>query len=120
MNKKILAKLSLILSIVSLLSIVLPIDSLEVVKIVLVVCILIAIVAVVFGFIGKKESKGFGIAGIIIGLISCILTLLSLFGVLIIGQLKNCVDKGNGKAVCELKGQSIEMPIDYLTDNQMK
>ena len=79
-----------------------------------------AIVFIIFGFIGKKNAKVFGIIGIFIGFLSCFIVITSFIGIIIIGQFDNCVDKGNGKAVCEFKGREVDVSIDYLNENQMK
>jgi len=119
-TKKKLAIASLVASILSLIpNIVLP-ESLSLAQILIIVCIFIALAGVVLGFIGKSEAKGLSIAGIIIGIISCILLCFSLIGFFGMQNATDCVDKGNGFSTCNYLGQEIEVPNEYLREDQMK
>lgn len=119
-NKKTLGILSFVLALLSLLSIFIPVDSLSIILVFITISFLVSIVSIILGFIGKKKAKGFGIAGIVIGLIAFLIIGLEFAGLLMIRNLKNCVDKGNGSAVCRVNGQDMEVPINYLKDSQMK
>jgi len=119
-TKKKLAIASLVASILSLIpNIVLP-ESLSLAQILIIVCIFIALAGVVLGFIGKSEAKGLSIAGIIIGIISCILLCFSLIGFFGMQNATDCVDNGNGFSTCNYLGQEIEVPNEYLREDQMK
>lgn len=119
-NKKKLAIVSLVLSIVSLIPIIILPDSLTGAQIFVIIAILLAIAATILGFICKSEAKGLSIAGIVIGIISCVILCFSLIGFIGIKNATNCVDNGNGMATCDYMGQKLEFPTSYLTEEQMK
>ena len=60
------------------------------------------------------------LAGIIIGFIAIVLFALELIGIKGMTEAKNCVDQGNGTAICEFMGKELEVPMEYLTEDQMK
>lgn len=119
-NKKKLAIVSLIMSIVSLTPLIIAPDSLTGAQIFVIIGILLAIVGAVLGFVCKSDAKGLSIAGIVIGIISCAILCFSLIGFIGIKNATNCVDNGNGMATCDYMGQELEVPTSYLTEEQMK
>ena len=119
-SKKKLAIVSLILSIISLAPFIIAFDSLIGTQIFVIVGILLAIAGAVLGFISKNNAKGLSIAGIVIGIISCVILCLSLIGLIGFKNATNCVDNGNGWATCDYLGQRLEVPTSYLTEEQMK
>lgn len=92
MNKKFLGVASLVLAIISLVPFIVVPDTLSGAKTFIIVAIVLAVLAIVLGFVGKKESKGLSIAGIIIGFISAILMAFSLIGYVGIEKASDCVD----------------------------
>ena len=120
MNKKNLAVVSLVLSIISLVPFVWTPDSLDTAMIFCVVFVFIAIAGIICGFMGKSASKGMGIAGIVIGIIAIIVLGLSILGLAGMKSATNCVDQGNGMSKCEYMGQELEMPTSYVREDQKK
>ena len=120
MNKKSLAIASLVLAIVSLIPLILSPDTLSAASTFALIGVFIAIAAIVLGFIGKSASKGFGIAGIVIGVIAAGLLGLAVLGFGAMKNATNCVDLGNGMSKCEYAGQELEMPTPYVTEEQKK
>ena len=109
------------LSIVSLIPSVIGPNSLIGIEIFIIIGIFLAIAGIVFGFIGKKGSKGLSIAGIIVGFVAFGILCLSLIGIIGIEKFaKNCVDNGDGFATCEYLDQELEVPVNYLKEEQMK
>ena len=119
-KKKRMAKASLVLSIISLIPLIINLNNLIAAEVLIIVGIIIAIVSVILGFTAKSEAKGLSIAGIIVGIFSLIVLCITLMGFLAIKNVKDCVDKGNNTATCSYMGQEIEVPIPYLTEEQMK
>lgn len=119
-NKKKMAIASLIISIISLTPFIILPDSLSGTQIFVIVGILLAIAGAILGFVSKSEAKGLAIAGIVIGIISCVILCFSLICFIGIKNATNCVDNGNGTATCDYLGQELEAPISYLTEEQMK
>jgi MFS family permease len=120
-NKKIFGTISLVLAILSVVvPTIISLDSLNAELIFVTVFLLFGIASVVFGFLGKKESKGLSIAGIVIGIISIILLCVGLAGMLMYKSATDCVDNGNKTSTCVIFGEKIEIPSSYLNDDQMK
>ena len=120
MNKKSIAIASLILAIISLVPMIFAPNSLDGAIIYTIVFIIIAVVAVILGFVGKSASKGLGVAGIVIGMISVVLLGLAVFGYFGMKNATNCVDQGNGTYKCELLGQETEVPASFVREDQIK
>ena len=119
-NKRKMAIASIVLSVVSLPPFVIAPEKIEVAQLFIVICVLIAIVGAILGYISKKDGKGLSIAGIVVGIISCILLIISLIGFLLFSKVSDCVDNGDDTATCQYAGQTVNVPINYLTDEQMK
>lgn len=120
-NKKNFGTISLVLAILSVVvPTIISLDSLNAELIFVTVFLLFGIASVVFGFLGKKESKGLSIAGIVIGIISIILLCIGLAGMLMYKSATDCVDNGNKTSTCVIFGEKIEIPSSYLNDDQMK
>ena len=120
MNKKFLGVASLVLAIISLVPFIVVPDTLSGAKTFIIVAIALAVLAIVLGFVGKKESKGLSIAGIIIGFISAILMSFSLIGYVGIEKASDCVDNGDGTSNCKYMGEDLEgVPNIYLREDQM-
>ena len=66
------------------------------------------LLAIIFGFIGKKAAKGMSIAGIIIGIIMFIISIIVFAGFKLIMSAKDCVDNGNDTATCKLLDNDVE------------
>lgn len=120
-NKKSFAIASLVLSITSIVLYVFGVsESLKTTMIVVGISACIAIVGIVLGVIGRKEGKGFSIAGIIIGVLSFILLSMTLLSLYMLKEATNCVETENGTAICELLGTEVEIPINYLNEEQKR
>lgn len=119
MNKKTCAILSLVLAILPVIVLFLNV-SLSTLKTITLIAIVVEIAAIVLGFVSKKEAKGMAIAGIIIGFLVIVLFAFELIGIKGMTEAKNCVDQGNGTAICEFMGKELEVPMQYLTEDQMK
>lgn len=120
MNKKTFSVLSLILALAPFLMVFFPAKSIDTIVIFVVVAMVCELLAVIFGIIGIKGSKGMSIAGIVIGIIMVILSVIILSGLKLIQGAKDCVDAGNGKATCKIMDNDIEIPTRMLKDSQMK
>lgn len=118
-NKKVFGILALVLALLPIVAMFF-INDLSILKTFIVVSILLEIAAVVCGFIGKKEAKGLSIAGIVIGIIGTILLCFALIGFSAFESATDCVVKGDGIAVCNYMGQEIEVPVEMLSEDQMK
>ncbi len=120
MSKKNMATASLVLSLVSVIPLIIGPDSLSGQMIFSIVGIIFGIIAIVLGFIGKSESKGKAIAGIVIGIISTVVLCFALVGFNAIKGATDCVDQGNGISKCKLYGEDFEVPTSFLTEEQKK
>ena len=116
MNKKKLAIASLVLAICSIIPMIVGPNTLNGMLTFCLIGVGLAIAAVILGFIGKSASKGMGITGIVIGIISGLLLSFTIIGIAGMKNVTNCVDQGNGTSKCELYGQEVEIPNEYLTD----
>ena len=120
MNKKTFAALSLILALAPFLTVFIPVKSIDIISILVIVFIVCELLAVIFGIIGIKGSKGMSIAGIVIGIIMVILSVVIFAGLKLIKDAKNCVNNGNGKATCKILDSDIDIPTFLLKESQMK
>lgn len=120
MNKKIFGILSLILSLAPCLIIFFPAKNLDTVVMFVIAAMVCELLAIIFGFIGKKAAKGMSIAGIIIGIIMFIISIIVFAGFKLIMSAKDCVDNGNDTATCKLLDNDVEIPTRLLKDSQMK
>ncbi len=120
-NKKVFGIVSLVLSLLPVASLLYAAPSLNGEMIFIGVLLALAVVGLVLGFIGVKEAKGLSIAGIVISILMILYLLVMLIGLNGFAQAKNCVEKDDGTATCELVGETVEgIPVDYLRDDQMK
>ena len=119
-NKKTLAICSLVLSIISLIPIIITPNSINGAEIFATIGIILAIAATILGFISKKDGKGLAIAGVVIGIISCIILCLSLIGFSAIKKATDCVDNGNDTSTCQFMDQNLEVPNSLLREDQKK
>ncbi len=119
-NKKTLAIVALVLAILSLCPFVLGFETIKATMILECVALLFGACAAVLGFVSKKDAKGMAIAAIVIGIISVVFVGLSLLGLAAMSKATDCVDNGDGFATCQYMGQELEIPTDYLTEDQMK
>ena len=119
-NKKTLAIVALVLAILSLMPYVVAFDTLKENMILYGVAILLGVCGAVLGFISKKDAKGMAITAIVIGILSAVLFCFALLGLSFMTKATDCVDKGDGIAVCQFMGQELEVPTDFLTEDQMK
>ena len=120
MNKKIFGILSLILALAPCLIIFFPAKTLDTVVMFVIAAMVCELLAIIFGFIGKKTAKGMSIAGIIIGIIMFIISIIVFAGFKLIMSAKDCVDNGNDTATCKLLDNDVEIPTRLLKDSQMK
>ena len=118
MNKKLMGTLSLVFAVLSVILVFIPSKSLDTAMIITAVGVLIAVVGAVLGFIGKKENKGMALAGIIISIISFIVLVLALVGFAGMKNATDCVEKSDGVYNCKLFDQDIEIPGEYLREDQ--
>ena len=118
-NKRKMALVSLILAIISLVDLVFVADTIVQEEIIVLVCFVLAIVGAILGYISRKDGKGLAIAGMIIGIVSLVLTLLTLLGLTVYAKVGDCVDNGDKTATCKYNGQEVVVPINYLTDEQL-
>ncbi len=115
-----LAVASLVLALIALIPFIYLPSNIKVAMAIVVICILVAVVGVVLGFLGKKQDKGIAIAGTIIGFVAIFILCITLFGLVVIKDAKDCVVKDDEVSTCEYMGQEIEIPNVLLTDDQMK
>lgn len=119
-KKKIMAITSICLAIISLIPIVVLPESVIWAEVTILFSIILSIISIVLGIIGKSESKGIAIMGIVIAVISCVLLFFSLTGVVAISKSTDCVDNGDGTSTCKFFGQDMEnIPNSMLTEEQM-
>ena len=121
-NKKTMAILSIVLSIIAFLIVgFTPETSLKITLAFFVTGIILAIVGVVLGFMAKKEEKVLSLVGIIAGFIIIFILFMSLTGVYSMTIVNNCVRTQNDTTTCELNGVEIDnVPTSYLRDDQYK
>ena len=119
-SKKTLGIVALVLAILSLCPLVIGFETIKATMILECVALLFGVCAAVLGFVSKKDAKGMAIAAIVIGIISMVFVGLSLLGLTAISKATDCVDNGDGTATCQYMGQELEIPTDYLTEDQMK
>lgn len=121
-NKKTLAILSIVLSVLSFLVVgFASATSLKITLAYFLTGLILAIVGVVLGFIAKKEEKTLSLVGIIAGLILVFIILFSSIGLYSMTIVKNCVRTQNDTTTCELNGVEINnVPTSYLRDDQYK
>ena len=121
-DKKKLAIIGLVLSIACWVPMLAVGNNMSIGVTITLVCVLMAIAGIVLGAMSVKASKGVAIAAIVIGAISTIVLLITMLGYAAINNATNCVDKGDGSgvAVCEYAGQQVEVPVDFLRDDQIK
>ena len=119
-KKKNLAIISLALSIIAFIpAFILP-KSLEASQIFCLVFILIALIGIILGFLSRKEAKPIAVSGIVFGILAIILLGVIMFALFQIKNTKDCIDNGDGSATCEIWDDEIKLPIEYLTEEQLK
>ncbi len=121
-NKKIMAILSIVLSVISFLIVgFTPDTSLKITLVFFLTGFVLSIVGVVLGFIAKKEEKILSLVGIIAGFIIIFVLLISLIGLYSMTMVNNCVRTQNETTTCELNGVEIkDIPTSSLRDDQYK
>ena len=79
------------------------------------------VVAVILGIMGLKGNKTVAVIAIVIGAIIGGFTLLGGFGLQIMTKATDCVpSKTEGTYVCKYAGADLEVPGEYLRDDQIK
>lgn len=121
-NKKVMAILSIVLSVISFLIVgFTPDTSLKITLVFFLTGFVLSIVGVVLGFIAKKEEKILSLVGIIAGFIMIFVLLISLIGLYSMTMVNNCVRTQNETTTCELNGVEIkDIPTSSLRDDQYK
>ena len=121
-NKKVMAILSIVLSVISFLIVgFAPDTSLKITLAFFLTGFVLSIVGVVLGFIAKKEEKILSLVGIIAGFIMIFVLLISLIGLYSMTMVNNCVRTQNETTTCELNGVEIkDIPTSSLRDDQYK
>lgn len=121
-NKKIMAILSIVLSVISFLIVgFTPDTSLKITLVFFLTGFVLSIVGVVLGFIAKKEEKILSLVGIIAGFIIIFVLLICLIGLYSMTMVNNCVRTQNETTTCELNGVEIkDIPTSSLRDDQYK
>lgn len=121
-NKKTIAILSIVLSVIAFLIVgFTPETSLKITLAFFLTGMILAIVGVVLGFMAKKEEKTLSLVGIIAGFIIIFILFMSLTGVYSMTIVNNCVRTQNETTTCELNGVEMDnVPTSYLRDDQYK
>lgn len=121
-NKKVMAILSIVLSVISFLIVgFTPDTSLKITLAFFLTGFVLSIVGVVLGFIAKKEEKILSLVGIIAGFIMIFVLLISLIGLYSMTMVNNCVRTQNKTTTCELNGVEVkDIPTSSLRDDQYK
>ena len=121
-KKKIFAIAGLVLAIVvAVVTNLLPVTDINKVIVIAYVGFGLEVVAVILGIMGLKGNKTVAVIAIVIGAIIGGFTLLGGFGLQIMTKATDCVpSKTEGTYVCKYAGADLEVPGEYLRDDQIK
>lgn len=126
-NKKTLGIFSFILPILSFIVLVgataYGLDSGNALKIAMygaLVALIINIVAIILGIVGMKNAKGLSIVGIVLGCIGAYLCFSNISLDALIPKFNDCEKINEEKSKCKYNGVEIEIPNQFLEENQYK